>query len=124
MYSSKTPTCYMAVCNVLDELADSAGRPINWRKPVYEAIDELRAIGAPAEQIDNAERISIALLKLDWAVQKGDSEKQEQVREQLAALGETWRGNGEATPVAESEVVEAYDVGPATEAIERIVQRY
>lgn len=124
MYATKTPTSHIAICNVLAELEDSNARTVNWRKPVYEALDELRAIGAPADQVETAERISIALLKLDWAIQKGDSEKQDEVREQLAGLGETWRGMAETTPVAEEDVLEGYDVGPVTEALERITQRF
>jgi hypothetical protein len=124
MYTSKMPTCYLAVCNVLDELADSAGRPINWRRPVYAAIDELRAIDAPAEQIDTAERLSIALLKLDWAIQKSDGERQEELREQLAELGETWRSQSEAAPMAQDDVMDAEEVGSVTAALERITQRF
>jgi hypothetical protein len=124
MYTTKTPTSHIAICTVLDELDDAATRPVHWRKPVYEAIDELRAISAPAEQIDTAERIAIALLKLDWAIQGKDSEKQTQVREQLAALAETWRTLDEATPATHEDVLDTCEVGPVTEALERINQRH
>ena len=124
MYTSKLPTSHIGVCSVLDELTDPAIRTVNWRKPVYAAIDELRAMAAPAEQIDAAERIAIALLKLDWAIQGQDSGKQEQVREQLAALAENWRAMGEADPAPAENVLNMQEVGPVTEALEQINQRY
>ena len=123
MYTSKTPTGHIAVCNVLDELAN-ATHITNWRRPVYEAIDELRAMGAPSDQIETAERISITLLKLDWAIQTRDSEKQEELREQLAELGETWQSMGESMPATSDDVDYAEEMGSVTAALERITQRY
>lgn len=124
MYTSKVPTSHVRVCHVIDRLADPAIRTINWRKPVYEAIDELRGMSAPADQIDTAQRLSIALLKLEWAVQKGDADKEEQARAQLAALGEAWRGMAEAVPVEDDDAIDSREVGSVTEALERINQRY
>ena len=48
----------------------------------------------------------------------------ELVREQLAGLGETWHSLAETTPVAEEDVLEGHEVGPVTEALERITQRF
>ncbi len=124
MYTSKTPTCYLAVCTMLEELADTSMRTINWRKPVYAAIDELRVVAAPAEQIEVAEKLSIALLKLDWAIQKQDAGKEEHVREQLACLGEAWRAMAEALPATEDDMIDEQEVGSVTAALERIAQRY
>ena len=124
MYTSKTPTCYLAVGNILDELADTAMRNLHWRRPVYAAIDELRAMAAPTEQIELAEKLSIALLKLDWAIQKNDAEKEEHVREQLAGLGEAWRSMAEIVPVTEDDMIDEREVGSVTAALERIAQRY
>lgn len=124
MYTSRTPTCYLSICNMLDELADNSVRTINWRKPVYAAIDELRAMAAPVEQIGTAERISIALLKLEWAIQKEDGEKEEQVRAQLAGLGEAWRSMVETFPATEDDMIDEQEVGSVTAALERIAQRY
>ena len=72
MYYSKPPMSYEAICQVLDDAAEVAGRPLDWRKPLYAAIDELHAAAAPEEQIRIAERSSIVLLQLDWAILRRD----------------------------------------------------
>ncbi len=127
MYLNKTPVSHIGVCNVLDDLGDSTIRGINWRRPVYAAIDELRATAAPVDQLDTIERISIALLKLDWAIQQGNAEKEDQAREQLAELGEAWRSFAELAPAAtlatDDHEIEPHEVGSITEALERIAQR-
>ena len=61
MYLTEVPTSYAHVSGILDSLATSGARTINWRKPIYSAIDEMRTRAAPQAQIDAAERISIAL---------------------------------------------------------------
>jgi hypothetical protein len=91
MYYSKPLMSYEAICQVLDDAAEVAGRPLDWRKPLYAAIDELHAAAAPEEQIRIAERISIVLLRLDWAILRRDSDKAAAARSELAELGETWR---------------------------------
>ena len=99
MYYSKPLMSYEAICQVLDDAAEVAGRPLDWRKPLYAAIDELHAAAAPEEQIRIAERISILLLQLDWAILRRDSDKAAAARSELAELGETWRALVGAEPL-------------------------
>lgn len=125
MYQNNSLTTYNKVCSVLNGLADAAAHPANWRKPIYSAIDELHALPATQDQIGIAERISIALLKLDWAILNGDSDKEENARQQLAALGETWRSMADAIQANHSvdDVLDLLEVNSITEALERINQR-
>ncbi len=99
MYYSKPLTSYESICQVLDNAAEASVRPLDWRKPLYAAIDQLHATGAPEEQIRIAERISIVLLKLDWAILRRDSDKAAATRRELTELGESWRGLVEAGPL-------------------------
>jgi hypothetical protein len=125
MYPIELLASHNRVCNVLDGLADSEVRPADRRKPMYSAIDELRALVATPELICVAERISIALL--DWAILNKDSEKEEDTRQRLAALGETWRSmagmtGAMANHTGEDELDQP-EVSPMTDALERINQR-
>lgn len=99
MYYSKPLMSYEAICQVLDDATEVAGRPLDWRKPLYAAIDELHAAAAPEDQIRIAERISIVLLRLDWAILRRDSDKAAAARSELAELGETWRALVGAEPL-------------------------
>ncbi|MCZ8324254.1 MAG: hypothetical protein O9283_03210 [Sphingomonadaceae bacterium] len=129
MYYSKPLMSYEAICQVLDDAAEAAGRPLDWRKPLYAAIDELHAASAPEEQVRIAERISIVLLRLDWAILRRDSDKAAAARSELAELGETWRALVGAEPLDLEDVVSpeqdapvafeaAAESGPAPAALE------
>ena len=112
---------YSQVCRVLDELTTPAVTPVGWRGPIYSAIDHLRASSAPAEQVELAERISVTLLQLDWAILKGDGAKQEIVREQLSTLGKKWRSTSGVETL--DEVLELREAETINEALERLNQR-
>ena len=112
---------YSQVCRVLDELSTPSVTPVGWRGPIYSAIDHLRASSAPAEQVELAERISVTLLQLDWAILKGDAAKQESVREQLSTLNEKWRSTSSVQ--APDEVLELREVESINETLERLNQR-
>lgn len=96
MYYAKSLHSYHAICEVLDEAVEPSLRPLAWRKPLYTAIDEMYETDAPDDMITVAERISIALLKLDWAILRGQTEKAAAARKQLAELSEAWCGLDEA----------------------------
>lgn len=89
MSLNATSDGFDSVSELLDELSNAPATALNWRRTLYPLIEHLRAASAPADQIDFAERLSVTLLKLDWAIQKGDSEKQEGARQKLGELRET-----------------------------------
>ena len=89
MSLSSTTDGFDKVSGLLNELSTAPATTVNWRRTLYPLIEHLRAASAPAEQIEFAERLSVTLLKLDWAIQKGDSEKQEGARQRLGELRET-----------------------------------
>lgn len=86
----ETTDRYIGISGWLDELTSLSGPPAGWRGLIYSVIDHLRNSSAFDEQIDIAERISVTLLQLDWAIQRGDSEKQEKARQQLSTLSDSW----------------------------------
>lgn len=109
------------VSSVLYKLTTSPVAPVGWRGTIYSAIDHLRASSAPEEQIDIAERISATLLKLDWAIQRGDGEKEEKARQQLSILNESW--HSASAPQTLNEVLELREIETINEALERINRR-
>ena len=106
MSLSSTVDGYVNVCNLLDELSQSTETPVNWRRTLYPAIEQLRAASAPAEQIDVADLLSVTLLKLDWAILKGDGEKQARARQKLGELGKTRQVNPTLAPPLETTSLE------------------
>lgn len=106
MYYSKPIKSYEAVCEVLDQVASEEARPVHWRKPLYAAIDELNEAAAPAEQIKTIEQLTIVLLKLEWARQRGQTDKVEAASEQLARLSADWRSMVEADDQIDVELVD------------------
>jgi hypothetical protein len=109
---------YSGVSSVLDKLTTSLVTPVGWRWEIYSAIDHLRASSAPEEQIDIAERISATLLKLDWAIQRGDGEKQEKARQQLSILGASW--HSASAPQSLDEVLELREVETINQSLARL----
>ena len=108
---------YSEICSVLDAVTSSSDRPASWRSAIYAAIDHLHASSAPDEEIETAERISVNLLKLEWAIQKGDTQKQETARQQLTKLGDAWR-SGAATQSMSSDLQL-----PESESINDVLER-
>ena len=115
MSSSTLTDGYAKVCGLIDEFAASSITPVGWRRTVYPAIEELRSASAPAEQVSMAERLSVTLLKLDWAILKGDNEKQERARQKLNELSETLHGKPTLASSQQTETL--------TEGLERINRR-
>jgi hypothetical protein len=122
MYYSKPLKSYEAVCQVLDQVVGCEARPVHWRKPLYAAIDELNEAAAPSEQVKVVEQMTIVLLKLDWALQRGDAEKIEAVREQLARLDADWRSMVEVDVDLDIEPAPAPAVPPVVQAPRSIAQ--
>lgn len=123
MYLTEVPTSYAHVSGILDSLATSGARTINWRKPIYSTIDEMRTRAAPQAQIDAAERISIALLQHEWAIFQQDEDKAEKIRQQVLELGEAWHAEIAAAPAAMDEVMETHETSSINDALERIIRR-
>jgi hypothetical protein len=57
---------------------------------MFSAIDDLRRMQAPSSEICLAERISVAMHRLEWAIRSRDSAAQERLRAELQALGSDW----------------------------------
>lgn len=81
---------YLNVYKVLDEVCFAKAVPAGARGLMYSSIDGLRQAHAPADHIALAERISLALHRLDWVKRHGNSLEEEQLREELQILGATW----------------------------------
>lgn len=104
MYYSKPLTSYETVSQLLDQVASAEGQPVHWRKPLYEAIDELTEAAAPPEQVRTVEQLTIVMLKLDWAIQRAQTDKIEAAREQLARLDAEWRSMVEVDSETAAEI--------------------
>ena len=109
------------ISRVLAELNASPVVPLGWRRVMYSAIDHLRASSASDEKIEIAERMSVSLLKLDWAVQKGDRERQDHARQQLSELGDRWHDMSSFQSA--DDVLELQEVETINEALERLNRR-
>ena len=83
-------SAYLCVYQLLDEVCFERAVPAGSRGAIYAAIDGLRRAAAPAEHIALAERIAVAVHKLEWAVRNGDSADEASVRGELQSLGATW----------------------------------
>jgi hypothetical protein len=104
--------------SLLAELTMAQVPPAGWRRVIYAAIDQLQASSAPDEQINVAERISVSLLQLEWAVQRGDDAKQDKARQQLSALRDSW--HLASAPQLQDDVLELREVETISEALERL----
>ena len=81
---------YLTIYRVLDDVCFADTAPMGARGAIYRSIDGLRQAGAPAEHVDLAERISLALHKLEWAIRNGDEAEAKQVRAELQSAGAAW----------------------------------
>ena len=81
---------YLTIYRVLDDVCFAEAAPAGARGAIYRSIDGLRRSGAPAEHVELAERISLALHKLDWAIRNGDEAEAKQVRVELQTAGASW----------------------------------
>lgn len=71
---------------VLDEILSSAIVPPGAHGAMFAAIDELKSSAAPDEERIIAERISVEMHKLEWAIRRADSDASAAARDQLRCL--------------------------------------
>jgi hypothetical protein len=74
------------VYQVLDEVLASTAVPANARRTMFSVVDGLRSNSAQAEEVRRAERVSVELHKLEWALRQGDSQSATTARSGLASL--------------------------------------
>jgi hypothetical protein len=78
------------VYQVLDQVLADRTVAAKSRGAMFSVIDELRQGTAPAEDLRRAERISIAMHRLEWALQQGDRVARETALADLRALAAGW----------------------------------
>ncbi len=81
---------YTSVYQVVEELCSGSCPPAGLAGTMYAAIDNLRQMEAPRDDVSLAERISVAMHKLEWAIRGRDSAAQDRLRAELQALGSDW----------------------------------
>jgi hypothetical protein len=57
---------------------------------MFSALDHLRGMRAPRADLELAERISVTMHKLEWAIRSGDVADQVRLRAELETLGSDW----------------------------------
>ena len=77
------------VYQVLDEVLAQGCVPAGARGAMFALVDELRSTTTASEAL-RAERISIELHKLEWALRQRDGRAVDAVRDQLKALATEW----------------------------------
>jgi hypothetical protein len=90
MPSTDPNSAYMSVYMVVKELCSGHSVPIGLAGTMYSALDQLRDMAAPRTDISLAERISVTMHKLEWAIRSGDAGDQVRLRAELEALGADW----------------------------------
>ena len=78
------------VYQVLDEILSGETLPASARGAIFSVVDELRAVTGDANEVRRAERISIEIHKLEWALRRGDVAEAGAAREALKALSAEW----------------------------------
>lgn len=78
------------VYQVLDEVLANGSVPAGARGAMFAVVDELRAATADADEVRRAERISIEMHKLEWALRQRDDAAIEAAHGQLKALAAEW----------------------------------
>ncbi len=81
---------YMSVYQVIEELCSGTCVPAGMTGAMFSAIDDLRRMQAPRADVTLAERISVAMHKLEWAIRSGDAAAQDALRAELQAMGSDW----------------------------------
>jgi hypothetical protein len=83
-------SAYLSIYSLLDEVC-YAGQPgAASARTIHAAIDLLRRVDAPADDIRTAEHMSVAMHRLASALREGDQEEQASVRQELQILGARW----------------------------------
>jgi hypothetical protein len=83
-------SAYMSVYMVVKELCSGHSVPAGLAGTMYSALDQLRGMAAPRSDVSLAERISVTMHRLEWAIRSGDAADQARFRAELEALGEDW----------------------------------
>ena len=81
---------YLSVYHLLDLVCFSERVPLGSAALIGTAVDRLRTIRAPLDDIRAAEGISVAIHKLERARAVGAGEDAEQARVELRQLGARW----------------------------------
>ena len=81
---------YLSVYHLLDLVCFSERVPLGSSARIGTAIDRLRTIRAPVNDIRTAEGISVAIHKLERALAVGADEDAEEARVELQQLGARW----------------------------------
>jgi hypothetical protein len=81
---------YVDVYQVVDDVRCSGSCPAGARGILFTAIDKLRCDCAPRQHIEIAERISVALHRLEWAMLRRDENEASSIREELEMLSAQW----------------------------------
>ena len=85
-HDSAHAVAYQVLDQVLADQAVSAGA----RGAIFSVVDCLRASCAPLGEIRRAERVSIEMHRLQWALQLGDEATARAALEELKALAVSW----------------------------------
>ena len=78
------------VYQVLDEVIVHRCVPTGARAAIFTVVDELRAATPDGDQARRAERISIQMHKLEWALRDGDNAAVDTAHKQLKSLAAEW----------------------------------
>ncbi len=89
-------SAYMSVYMVVKELCSGHSVPTGLTGTMYSALDQLRDMQAPRSDLSLAERISVTMHRLEWAIRSGDTDEQTRLRTLLETLGTDWL----ETPIA------------------------
>lgn len=81
---------YLSVYHLLDLVCFSPRVPLSAVTRIHKAIDRLRAIDAPSQDIRAAEGMSVAIHRLERALVIADEAEARAARVELQKLGECW----------------------------------
>ncbi len=83
-------SAYMSVYMVVKELCAADAVPTGLTGTMYSALDQLRDMQAPRSDVTLAERISVTMHRLEWAIRSKDAPEQVRLRAELETLGADW----------------------------------
>ena len=81
---------FVAVYQVLDDVLTCEVAPPGAKATIHAVIDNLRMTASPRDLVAEAERISVHMHNLEWAVARGDLEKAKQTRHALESIASSW----------------------------------
>jgi hypothetical protein len=90
MHATNQTSAYMSVYEVVEELCSGHSVPAGLTGTMFSALDRLRAAQAPRSDVALAERISVTMHRLEWAIRSGDTGEQSRLRAELQGLGSDW----------------------------------